>query len=73
MEDLNELRAVEKECLKKFVARARKIHAANPALSMAICRGRAIQEMPRTAEKFLQARATLTMAGSRPILFSDIE
>jgi hypothetical protein len=72
-DDLNALRATERACLLKISLRAKKLRQADPTLAPAIARGKAIEQLPRCAERYMLARATLTQMGIRPLMFSDIE
>lgn len=72
-DELETLRDTERNCLHKINVRARKLMAADPRLTPAIARGKAIEEMPNTAARFLQARSTLGMMGMRPLQFDDVD
>jgi hypothetical protein len=61
-----QLEGVIAECERRFHAKADQIHLENPTLPRSICFSRAIAALPRTAEKFQQAKRLL--AGRQGIL-----
>lgn len=63
METIEELQAVEVECLKRFRTKATEIRAAHPELSAQIAFARAVTALPRTADKYQAARQRLMFAG----------
>jgi hypothetical protein len=63
VEELEQLRAVEREAIARFKARQAEIQRANPELSAEVAFSRAVQSLPKTADKYEYARMRLTMAG----------
>jgi hypothetical protein len=62
-EDIEELRQAEAECVRKFKARAQLIRAVDPRLSREIAFARAVEELPKTANRYQHVRARLGLAG----------
>jgi hypothetical protein len=58
-----ELQAVESECIGRFREKAAQIRAANPELSAQIAFARAVQALPRTADKYQGVRQRLLWMG----------
>jgi hypothetical protein len=58
-----ELQAIEAECIRRFRAKAAEIRAANPQLSAQIAYARAVQALPKTADRYQAARSRLQWAG----------
>jgi hypothetical protein len=63
MESIDELRQVEAECIRRFRAKASEIRAAHPELSAQIAFARAVQALPRTADRYHFARQRLQFCG----------
>ena len=54
---------IEKECLGKFRSRAQKLRDADPKLSREISFAKAVQAMPKTANRYQFARSLLASRG----------
>jgi hypothetical protein len=63
MESIDQLQAVERECIARFRAKAAEIKAQHPELSGQIAYARAIQALPKTADKYQACRQRLQWAG----------
>ena len=63
MESISELQEVEADCIRRFRAKAAEIRSAHPELSAQIAFARAVQALPRTADKYQGARQRLQWAG----------
>lgn len=63
MESIDELQTVERECIARFRAKAAQIKEAHPELTSQICTARAIQALPRTADRYMGVRQRLMFAG----------
>lgn len=63
MEGIAEFQETERECLKRFRAKATEIRAANPEMTASIAFAKAVQALPRTADKYQYARQRLQFAG----------
>ena len=63
MEGIEELQATEAECIKRFRQKASEIRAQHPELSPQIAFARAVQALPRTADRYQGARQRLQWAG----------
>ena len=63
MEGIEQFQEDERECVKRFRQKAQEIRAANPQLSPQIAFARAVQALPRTAEKYSYARQRLQFCG----------
>jgi CBS-domain-containing membrane protein len=70
-ETIEDLQAIEAECLQKFRARAKKLAAANPQMSRENVFCRAVEAMPRTAGRYQHARALLQLSGIRALPLFD--
>jgi hypothetical protein len=66
-----ELVAIEKVCLDKFQEKARAIRAANPVLSREIAYAKAVQLLPKTANRYQLTRELLAERRVRclPLVF----
>jgi hypothetical protein len=62
-EGIAELQQVEAECIRRFRAKAAEIKAQNPELSAQIAYARAVEALPKTADKYQFARSRLQWAG----------
>ena len=62
-ESLAGLREIERSCLLRFRTKAAEIAAQHPELSAQICFARAVQALPKTADKYQGARQRLMYAG----------
>jgi len=60
---ISELQQVEAECIRRFRERAAQIRAEHPELSAQIAFARAVQALPKTADKYQAARQRLQWAG----------
>jgi hypothetical protein len=58
--------------MSRFNARARKLVAASPTLSIHAARGKAFELMPNTMGHYLECRGRLTALGIRPLLFEEL-
>jgi hypothetical protein len=63
MESIDALQAVERECIARFRKRAAKISAANPQMTPQVAYAKAVESLPRTADKYQYARQRLTFCG----------
>jgi hypothetical protein len=63
MESVAELQQVEAECIRRFRAKAAEIKSQHPELSAQIAYARAVQALPRTADKYQGVRQRLQWAG----------
>jgi hypothetical protein len=63
MESIAELQEIERECIARFRQKAAQIRAQNPELSAQIAYARAVEALPRTADKYQVARQRLQWAG----------
>jgi hypothetical protein len=63
MESIAELQEIERQCIARFRRKAAEIRAANPELSAQIAYARAVESLPRTADKYQVARQRLQWAG----------
>ena len=63
METIAELQETEVECLRRFRKRASEIQAAHPEMTPQICFARAVQALPKTADRYQYARQRLMFAG----------
>jgi len=62
-ETISDLRDIERECLRKFRARAKKLAAANQELSRENAFAKAVTAMPKTAGRYTHAVALLKLNG----------
>ena len=63
MEGIQEFQEVEAECIRRFRQKAAEIRAQHPELTSQIAFARAVQALPRTAEKYGYARQRLQFCG----------
>jgi hypothetical protein len=63
VESISELQQVEAECIRRFRQKAAQIKAEHPELSQQIAYARAIQALPKTADKYQAVRQRLQWAG----------
>jgi hypothetical protein len=63
MESISELQEVERECLRRFRAKAAEIKAQHPEMSQQIAFARAVTALPKTADKYQYDRQRLQWAG----------
>ena len=63
MEGIEQFQEDERECLKRFRAKANEIRAANPEMTASIAFAKAVQSLPRTADRYQYARQRLQFAG----------
>lgn len=64
--DVENLRATEAECLRRFQEKARMLRAENPTMSAQIARAKAATLLPATLEKYMWATSRLTFMGLQP-------
>ncbi len=71
--DLESLRDAERECLRRFNARATRLVAQSGGrLTMDIARGKAIEQMPKTCRRYEEVRQRLVAAMARPLQFHEV-
>jgi hypothetical protein len=63
MGGIDELQQTEAECVRRFRQKAEAIRAQHPELSSQICFARAVELLPKTAERYQHARHRLLMMG----------
>jgi hypothetical protein len=63
MESIDELVETEKECIRRFRAKAAQIKTEHPELSQQIAYARAIQALPKTADRYAGVRQLLQWRG----------
>jgi hypothetical protein len=63
MESIDELQQVEAECVQRFRAKAAEVKAQHPELSQQIAFARAVQALPKTADRYQYVRQRLQWAG----------
>jgi hypothetical protein len=63
MEGIEQFQEDERQCIARFRERAAQIKAANPELTPQIAFARAVQSLPKTADKYSYARQRLQFAG----------
>jgi hypothetical protein len=59
----SELREIEAEALKRFRLKGREIQGAHPEWSERICFARAVEQLPKTADKYAFATQLLRSRG----------
>jgi hypothetical protein len=64
---IESLQNEERDCLSKFRSRANKLGAAHPGMSRDILFAMAVEEMPRTANRYQAARSLLQLSGIRAL------
>jgi hypothetical protein len=64
---IEELQETERECLNKFRSRATKLAASYPGASRETLFARAVEEMPKTANRYQAARSLLQLSGIRAL------
>jgi hypothetical protein len=62
-ESVEELVAIERECLARFRQRAAQLKAQNPSLSDSIAFCRAVESLKRTSDKYSWVRQRLMYLG----------
>ncbi len=62
-ESVSELQEIEAECLKRFRAKAAEIRGAHPEMTASIAFARAVQALPKSADRYAYARQLLQMRG----------
>lgn len=63
MESIAELQETERECIRRFRQKAAEIKEQHPELSAQIAFARAVQALPKTADRYQGARQRLQWAG----------
>jgi hypothetical protein len=63
MSEIEEWQRVEGEALRRFRAKATEIRSAHPDWSQQFCFSKAVESLPRSAEKYLYVTQRLRMAG----------
>ncbi len=63
MEGIEQFQEDERECIKRFRAKAAEIRSQNPMMTPSIAFAKAVQSLPRTADKYQYARQRLQFAG----------
>jgi hypothetical protein len=63
VDSVEELQSVERQCVAKFRAKASEIRAQHPELSVQIAYARAIQALPKTADRYSEVRQLLQWRG----------
>jgi hypothetical protein len=63
MESVEQLQATEAECLRRFRERAAQIRSEHPELSSQIAFARAVQALPKTADRYQSVRQLLQWRG----------
>ena len=58
-----QLQETEADCLRRFRAKADKLRAADPRLSKEIAFARAVELMPKTANRYQSTRSLLQLRG----------
>jgi hypothetical protein len=61
--DIDAMQAVERECISRFRKKAAEIRAANPQMTAQIAFAKAVEALPKTADKYQYARQRLQWAG----------
>jgi hypothetical protein len=62
-ESIAELQEVERRCLQKFRAKAAALRVADPSLSVQVAFARAVTALPKTADRYQNARQRLQWMG----------
>jgi hypothetical protein len=62
-EGVEQLQQVEAECIAKFRQRAQQIRAQHPELTAQVAFARAVEALPKTAERYQYIRHRLLMSG----------
>jgi hypothetical protein len=65
--DVENLRATEGECLRRFAEKAKALRAENPAMSAQVARAKAASSLPVTLEKYMWATSRLRFMGYQPV------
>jgi hypothetical protein len=60
---IDQLQQTEAECLRRFRKKAAQIQALNPQMTAAVAFAKAVEQLPRTAERYQHTRHRLLMAG----------
>ena len=63
MESIEELQATEKECIRRFRAKAAEIKQEHPEMSSQIAFAKAVSLLPKTADRYQFCRQRLQWAG----------
>lgn len=63
-----ELKEIEASCIARFQQKAAEIAALNPRMSASVALARAVSLLPKTCEKYQNARRELEVAGVLPQL-----
>jgi hypothetical protein len=63
MESIESLQETEMECLRRFRAKAAEIRAANPMMTAQVAFVKAVESLPRTADRYQSARMMLQWRG----------
>lgn len=69
---IGSLQIAERACLQEFASHALKLMAADPRLSLAVARGRAIEALHSTCVTYWETRSRLTAMGFPPITFEEL-
>jgi hypothetical protein len=59
----SELREIEGECLKRFRLKSRELQSAHPEWNAQICFARAVEQLPKTTDKYAFATQMLRSRG----------
>jgi len=70
--DLEALREVEKQCLRKINLKAKQLMAADPRLKLELARAQACMELPQCGANYSAARLRLAKAGVMPLGFDQV-
>jgi hypothetical protein len=65
--DLESLRATERECVRRFMEKARALRAENPAMLAQVARAKAATMLHVTLEKYLWCTSRLRFLGVQPL------
>jgi len=65
--DVENLRSVESECLRRFREKARALRDANPTMTAQVARAKSASSLPQTLERYLAATSRLRFMGLQPV------
>jgi hypothetical protein len=68
MNEIQQAQETEQRCLAKFENKARDLQAQNSRLTWAHAYGLAVEQLPKTYQRYCDARDTLRLRGKRPLL-----
>jgi hypothetical protein len=66
-ESVEQLQRTEAECLQRFRSKASQLQVQHPEWSASICFSKAVEQLPRSAEKYQLTRHRLLMSGVGPL------